>query len=50
MDVRCTSQGFDIENWMKVRAAVHGVQMFVDDSLGILAVTRANVSNLPHKV
>ena len=35
--------GFDIENWMKVRAAAHGVQLYLDDSLGTLALTRTNI-------
>ena len=41
--------GFDIENWMKVRAAAHGVQLYLDDSLGTLALTRTNDPRFPHK-
>jgi hypothetical protein len=40
---------FDIENWMKVRAAAHGVQFFLDDSLGTLALTRTNDPKFPHR-
>lgn len=43
------STGFDIENWMKVRAASHGVQLFLDDTLGTLALTRTNDPRFPHK-
>jgi hypothetical protein len=48
-NVMLGADGFDPENWMKVRAAKHGAQLFADNSLGLLALVRPNLPNLPHR-